>query len=143
MLHAKFLAAACLALSASDSLFGQVVDAKTKDPEVLKAAIVAGQLGPEMAARAAKNPHFSAQIPTAKDTPPGVWVVADDAGHYTLLIDNKHLVLLCADPIGGQAHDFKTDIGDEEIIIHFTYETGTEHKAIQGKYVLGAWKFLK
>jgi hypothetical protein len=143
MIHAKFLAATSLALTASAGLFGQVVDAKTKEPEALKAAIVAGQLGPEMAARAAKSPHFSAQLLTVKDTPPGVWVVADDAGHYTLLVDNKHLVVLCADPVGGQAHDFKTDIGDEEITIYFTYETGAEHKAIQGKYVLGAWKFLK
>ena len=143
MIHSKTIAASCLALTASAALLGQAVDAKTKDPDVLKAAIAAGQLGPEMAARTAKSQHFSAQIPTAKDTPAGVWVVTDDAGHYTLLVDNKHLVVLCADPVGGQAHDFKTDIGDEEITIYFTFETGADHKATQGKYVLGAWKFQK
>lgn len=123
-------------------LFGQAADNQIKDPEALKQAIASGQLGAELAARLGKSHRFSAEPPSAKDAPAGLWLVEDEAGQYTVFLDNKHLVLLCADKTGGKAHDFQVEMLEDEKVLHFVYETGTEHKTVQGKYVYGSWKFL-
>lgn len=118
----------------------QVCAATDFDVAAIDAAIRAGALGSEVAARARGVENLHIREITGEKIPFQLFSFSDYRSGYTLLVeDEKTLVLLCSAFGGGGARRFTVEEHDGRTVLFFLYYSGSgrtfEHRA---KYVIGS-----
>jgi hypothetical protein len=105
----------------------------------VEAAIRAGELGPDFAERAGRTQTLYVRKIEGPGVPYDFYTFSDYRGGYTLIVDNRKLILICAGLGGGAAHDFIIERRNADKILKFKYEMGSGiSRTIQGEYTLGS-----
>ncbi len=101
-------------------------------------AIKSGGLGADFEERARRAGNLYLREMTNTGIPYKVFTFSDHRAGYTVMVENNHLVLLCAGFGGGYARDFviKRENGREVLFYRFDAGSGTSH-GLSGHYVLG------
>jgi len=109
------------------------------DAASVEKAIKSGALGAEFAARANKTGNLYMREIENPGIPYKVFNFSDYQAGYSVMVENNHLVLLCAAFGGGAAKDFtiKNENGKDVLIYHFDAGSGVSRE-LSGQYVLGS-----
>jgi hypothetical protein len=102
-------------------------------------AIKSGELGADFAARAKKTGDLYVNEVANPGIPYKIYTFSDFQAGYTVMVEDKHLILLCAGFSGGFARDFmmKKEKGKEVLSYHFDVGSGLRYE-LSGRYVLGS-----
>jgi hypothetical protein len=102
-------------------------------------AIKSGELGADFAQRAKKTGNLYVNEVADPGIPYKVFTFSDFQAGYTVMVEDTHLVLLCAGFGGGSARDFiiKREKGKEVLSYHFDVGSGLRYE-LSGRYVLGS-----
>jgi len=102
-------------------------------------AIKSGEIGADFAERAKKTDNIYLREVTNHGIPYKVFTFSDYQGGYTVMVEDNHLVLLCAGFGGGIARDFviKKENGKEVLSYRFDVGSGVTHE-LSGRYVIGS-----
>ena len=121
------------------SCMTQEIPASLDDVSSVERAIKSGELGADFAERARKAGNLYLHEVRNPGIPYKVFTFVDHRAGYTVMVENNHLVLLCAGFGGGSARDFviKKERGREVLFYRFDVGSGISHE-LSGHYVLGS-----
>ncbi|MDP2875744.1 MAG: hypothetical protein Q8O00_06130 [Holophaga sp.] len=113
---------------------------KYPDAAAVNLALRAGELGAELVVAVSRNVKSNLRKLQAPGVPFDFYLVEDPIGvGYTVMVENDHLVLLCAGFGGGRARDFALVQDGPKQTLTFIYTAGSGITRIfDCKYALGS-----
>jgi hypothetical protein len=96
-------------------------------------------MGMDFAKRAKKTGNLYLHEVTNTGIPCRMFTFSDYQAGYTVMVEDNHLILLCAGFGGGSARDFviKKENGKDVLSYRFDVGSGVSHE-LSGRYVLGS-----